>query len=128
MLATRVGAEWVVLSAHTNSRTYELYLAGGMSAAIPLSAMLESERRVVLPSPIANQRLPNAQPIRQRAGIASVVPELFGGFGIAASIPGVQRWMATLDVRYIYPLASILDDASWTIERLQLGIGLRYRF
>lgn len=128
MLATRVGAEWVVLSAHTSSQTYELYLAGGMSAAIPLSAMLESERRVVLPSPIANQRLPNAQPIRQRAGIASVVPELFGGFGIAASIPGVQRWMATLDVRYIYPLASILDDASWTIERLQLGIGLRYRF
>ncbi|GIV53739.1 MAG: hypothetical protein KatS3mg039_0257 [Candidatus Kapaibacterium sp.] len=128
MLAIGIGAEWVLLTKQSGSRIYELYLSGGLQGAIPLSSAFDLERRFVLPSPLADAIVPGTMTAQRDAATAAFIPELYGGFGFAAPIPHTQQWTATLAVQYVLPLGSVLRDATWTVERLQLALGLRYSF
>ncbi len=128
MLAVGLGAEWTILSEQRGTRFYELYALGGLQAAIPLSSRFDTEQRIVLPSPLAGTVLPGSNTTTLRAATAALIPELYGGFCIAAPIPSTQRWIATLAVQYVLPLGSVLRDAHWTIARWQYALGVRYRF
>lgn len=126
-IAAGLGLEWVVLSKQINTQFYQLYLAGGFRAAVQPSQSVTIERRFVLPSPIVGVNRGH----RQTESLSSIRPvrlEVYGGIGIGVSIPGTQRWSLILETQYVSFLSSILRDAPWTIERLQLLLGLRYNF
>nr|AQQ74756.1 hypothetical protein [uncultured bacterium] len=127
-VAIGIGAEWTALTAQLGSRRYELYLSGGLRAAVQLSSSVTIERRFVLPSPAIGSNLLGSARTQQLSSLRTVYPEATLGFGIAGPIPGTLRWVVTLETQYVHPLSSILSDAEWRIQRLQFLLGLRYNF
>ncbi|MCX7937635.1 MAG: IgGFc-binding protein [Chlorobi bacterium] len=127
--AVGVGVEWTTLAASVNTHTYELYLHGGIRALVQPSQSVSMERRFVLPSSI-----PTPPPFASRthqtlSSLRTFQAEVLGGFGILAPLPMLSsRWSLCFSTQYAYPLGSILTDASWTIERLQVLLGIRYSF
>ncbi|MCX7929420.1 MAG: IgGFc-binding protein [Chlorobi bacterium] len=128
MLGIGIGSEIVVLSSIKGTQVYELTAIGGVQAALPLSSSVAIERRIVLPQPVPTPPDIARRQTYRLSSLQVAVPELFGGFGLVASLPHLPRWSLVLTAQYVHPLGSMLNDADWYIARLQLALGVRYRF
>lgn len=128
-LAIGFGVEWTLIAHQVGTRRYELFASGGGRIATLLSSQVTLERRFVLPSPAASESslLGQAQH-RALNSLQTFVAELWGGIGFSLPIPQAPRWSVLLHVEYIFPLGSILRDAHWTTERLQMLLGVGYSF
>ncbi len=116
-----LGAEYLIFK--------NLYLSGGLSAAINFSESIDFEREIIFPYDFvyANGKRKNT-PQGSPKELSSISTLRFGAYaGIGYSLPIYKRYSAFVEADYNFALTDLTSDASWKMNQLSILLGMKFR-